>query len=405
MRICYVSYEYPTYTGFGGIAFYIQKMATIMSEHGHQVEVVTANPKSTIDFQETNSGILIHYLGVQSSGYFQRKLPNYLISISREKKFDLLESPEYGGDMIGCLDKLPMITKKYVVRLHGITLLSMIHDKKLISEKLLLYTIAYIGKYDLLAAIAARLLPKQKKLIRRNQAERKVAQRAEVITIPSLKMNDFIFKFWALKNKRIDKIPNPAPFSPELRSTFSTTKIVVGYVNRCQYLKGFDMFLNLVRHFKRDSESEMWVEFMVYGAIEEKDKKDLTEQLGEFNNGTLSIFGRVPASTLRSAYKKIDCLIIPSRYESFSNVLLEGMSKGCIVCASDGVGAAEIIEDGVNGFVFRSGNMQSLLDTFQKVLYLDPQSREAISGNAVATIANEFSNAKIYQYYSRTYLS
>lgn len=54
---------------------------------------------------------------------------------------------------------------------------------------------------------------------------------------------------------------------------------------------------------------------------------------------------------MAACYRAVDCLIHPTFYDSCANVVLEAMSSGLPVLASDVCGAHELIEDGHSGFV------------------------------------------------------
>jgi len=54
---------------------------------------------------------------------------------------------------------------------------------------------------------------------------------------------------------------------------------------------------------------------------------------------------------MASCYRAVDCLVHPTFYDSCANVVLEAMSSGLPVLASDVCGAHELIEDGHSGFV------------------------------------------------------
>lgn len=61
-------------------------------------------------------------------------------------------------------------------------------------------------------------------------------------------------------------------------------------------------------------------------------------------------------------------LVVPSVWEEpFSIVLLEGMGIGLPVVASRTGGTPEVIQDGVNGFLFPAGNAEELAATFDRL--------------------------------------
>ncbi len=233
--------------------------------------------------------------------------------------------------------------------------------------------------------------------------ERQLTLAADIVTVPSYRMNSFITYCWRIPVRRVHKIPNPATFAPEFREYFSDPKMRVGYVNRCQHWKGFDLFVHLVDEVYCRPWDNTSYAFEVYGAIEVQECEALIEKYTPLAKHELRIHGRVGSAEVEQAMRKLDCLILPSRYESYSIVLLEAMSKGCLVCVSDGVGAAETITDGENGFLFRSGDKRSLLETFRRIAALTPEERLRISLNATRTVEGNFSDKHIYQVYSTIY--
>lgn len=66
---------------------------------------------------------------------------------------------------------------------------------------------------------------------------------------------------------------------------------------------------------------------------------------------------------LTALYKACDVFVLPSEYEAWALVVNEAVAAGLAFVASDVVGAAhELVEDGVNGRVFPSGNVEALAD-------------------------------------------
>jgi glycogen(starch) synthase len=70
--------------------------------------------------------------------------------------------------------------------------------------------------------------------------------------------------------------------------------------------------------------------------------------------------GRVGDAELAAYYAGCDLLVVPSRYESFGLVLVEGMMMGKAVIAGDAGGMRYIVEEGGNGFRFAPGDAVAL---------------------------------------------
>lgn len=70
-----------------------------------------------------------------------------------------------------------------------------------------------------------------------------------------------------------------------------------------------------------------------------------------------------------------DCVVVPSIYEPFGMVALEGMAAGTPVIASDTGGLREIVVDGVTGVRFTPGNVSGLANAVSGVLTDEVLSR------------------------------
>lgn len=82
-----------------------------------------------------------------------------------------------------------------------------------------------------------------------------------------------------------------------------------------------------------------------------------------------------------------DVLVLPSSFEPWGLVLNEAMCFRLPVIVSDRVGAAaDLVRDGVNGFIYPVGNIQSLADRLQRVL-ANEQVREEMGLQSRVTIS------------------
>ncbi|MEH7250463.1 glycosyltransferase family 4 protein, partial [Neobacillus niacini] len=76
------------------------------------------------------------------------------------------------------------------------------------------------------------------------------------------------------------------------------------------------------------------------------------------------LVGLVTHDKMAELYHAAHVLIQPSLADGFGLVALEAMSCGLPVILSDSTGASDIVEDGKNGFVVKSGSID---DIFEKV--------------------------------------
>lgn len=71
---------------------------------------------------------------------------------------------------------------------------------------------------------------------------------------------------------------------------------------------------------------------------------------------------------LLEKYDGMDIVVCPSYIESLSLTIIEGMMNSKIVITTDGTGIADYIEDGVNGFICKAGDVESLREKMQYVI-------------------------------------
>jgi glycogen(starch) synthase len=87
--------------------------------------------------------------------------------------------------------------------------------------------------------------------------------------------------------------------------------------------------------------------------------------------------GWLRADALARWYRSADLLVVPSRYEPFGMVVLEGMLHGLPVVAAAVGGPAEILTEGVTGLLFPPRDAQSLAVRILRLL-ADPALRRRL---------------------------
>lgn len=95
-------------------------------------------------------------------------------------------------------------------------------------------------------------------------------------------------------------------------------------------------------------------------------------------------------------YGAADITWIPSRQEPFGSIVLEAMACGSAVVASEVEGLAEIVDSGVNGLLFRTGDIDSLV-TETMNLVDRPEFARRLVVEALATVHERFSSAAYAQ--------
>ena len=114
--------------------------------------------------------------------------------------------------------------------------------------------------------------------------------------------------------------------------------------------------------------------------------QQLIDDAGLRDNVRLAGYTKNPAEV----YRRASCSLLTSRFEGFGLVLLESLSHGCPVVSYDvKYGPADIVADGVNGFLVGSAMQQQMARRVVEILSDEPLRRR-LSANA-AQVRTEFS--------------
>jgi glycosyltransferase involved in cell wall biosynthesis len=132
-------------------------------------------------------------------------------------------------------------------------------------------------------------------------------------------------------------------------STF--TFVFVGTATR---RKGFDLLIESVEQLIEEGLS---FRVLVAGNID----KSLLSGRGRALERIVE-YGMIGQRELVSVLRQGDCLLLPSRVDSFGMVVPEAMACGLPVIVTDMVGAKQLVDEGRNGFVVPAGNRKALAE-------------------------------------------
>ncbi|NJR51608.1 MAG: glycosyltransferase family 1 protein [Leptolyngbyaceae cyanobacterium CSU_1_3] len=100
-----------------------------------------------------------------------------------------------------------------------------------------------------------------------------------------------------------------------------------------------------------------------------------------FENTPTHFVGYLGGRELASAFASADAFVFPSRTETLGLVLLEAMAAGCPVVAARSGGIPDIVEDGVNGYLFDPHDERGAIAATQRLLF-EQEARETLRRNA-----------------------
>ncbi|WP_113074956.1 glycosyltransferase family 4 protein [Petrotoga sp. 9PW.55.5.1] len=139
------------------------------------------------------------------------------------------------------------------------------------------------------------------------------------------------------------------------------------FMGRIMKEKGIEEYLKAAEYIA-DKYSN--VEFQILGRFEEEKYKEI---ILNNNNSKIKYLG--VSYDVRNEIKEIDCIINPTYHEGMSNVLLEGAAMAKPLLSSNIPGCREIVDNGVNGYLFEPKMETSLIKTIEKFLSQNESDR------------------------------
>lgn len=239
----------------------------------------------------------------------------------------------------------------------------------------------FVINYSQSSLIAISKLVKQY-LINRNPAYEKITE----VIYNGLDLGKSVYKLNAKEILKLRSLNN-----------LDNDDFIISIIGRLDVQKGHLFFLESVREILNQNKR---IKVLIIG-----DGKLRNEIENYILNNNLSsqviMKGFLPDS--EPYFEISDLICVPSLWEGFGLVVIEGMIKRKIVLASETGGIPEIITDGFNGFMFESQNSRSLAD---KLTYIIERKDDFVKlkENAMATVKEKFDVRKNADLYYEVYI-
>lgn len=185
---------------------------------------------------------------------------------------------------------------------------------------------------------------------------------------------------------RVEQIYNPLTFSAPQPSTLECKRCIA--IGRLDAQKNFPDMVRAWKIVARDFPD--WT-LDIFG---EGRQRGMLEKLiaSEGLDGKVNLCGH--SSQVRREMLDSSCLVLSSTFEGFPMVLLEAVACGLPMVSFDcPCGPSEIIEDGVNGFLVRPGDIEGLAKAVESVISDD--SRRKALGQASYLTSSGFTLPEI----------
>lgn len=200
---------------------------------------------------------------------------------------------------------------------------------------------------------------------------RKIAAKyADCVVV--LGQNDYNnYKSHYKKINRIEYIYNPIALNLNVVTPMTSKRIIA--VGRLSKQKGFDLLIDAWARIEKDF-PEWRVDIYGDGSL----KEELQQQIQARNLNHIRLCGY--AADIEKEYLTSSIFALSSRFEGFVLVLMEAQAKG-LPCVSFNCkeGPAETIDDGVNGYLVKEGDIEEFAEKLKLLMDNDALRKEFAS--------------------------
>ena len=160
---------------------------------------------------------------------------------------------------------------------------------------------------------------------------------------------------------------------------WSENHFVIGYAGRLSHIKGVDILASAFRQLAGKNQN---FRLLIVGDGEEQGpiKAGLSREIAA---GLVHLEPGVEHERLTAWYRAMSLMVMPSRYENFSNSVLEALACGTPVLGADVGGNRMIAQCGV-GWLFETGSSTALAAKIEAVF--DDRAGRAVHG----TLARQY---------------
>jgi glycosyltransferase involved in cell wall biosynthesis len=395
VKLALLSYEYPPETGFGGIGSYAWYQARALARLGHEVHVLAGAVDATPLRATEHDGVTVHRyraagrvmrafggLGSRRMWWTRNRLETAwsmlhgLRRLEREHRFDAIEMPECGGE--GLLVNR-WTRARTLVRFHSPAALIMPFYDVVPSD------VRWCSRVERAAMNAADAFTSCSRFLA-EEVRDKLGIRRPVSVI----------------HNGIDVGLFDAADQVDFRARFGlpADRPLVFFSGRMEPRKGVHLLPEIAGALLERHE----VALVLAGDDLFHHVRDtvLPALEGRRLRGSIHPLGRITPVEIRSGLCQSEVFLLPSVWENCPYACLEAMAAGRAIVATDHGGLPELIEDGVNGLLARSGDAASYVTQLDRVI-TDAALRRRLGTAARTTVLERFTDHQVAEESVRQY--
>ena len=178
-----------------------------------------------------------------------------------------------------------------------------------------------------------------------------------------------------------------------MRFVKNTPRITLLFIGRLMKDKGIEELLEASKILINKFEN---IDFKFIGFTDDWDERKILEFT---KDDRIVYLGE--QEDVRPFISETSAIIHPSYHEGLSNVLLEGAAMGRPLLASNIPGCKEIIDDGVNGFLFEPRSSDAIVEAVEKFMALSFEERQEMGRKSREKVEREFDRQIVVDAYMK----
>lgn len=370
MHICFVGFEYPTETGYGGIATYQKLMADSLIKKGCKVTIIAGSKMNNQEYYE--DGIHIYRLKIETNqetltGFkkYRKNVKNKIIEIDNKEHINVIETPEFSGEIIDYLST------------HNIPIIIKLHTS---------YKIwANFNKIKLSKELHQIVI----------QTENLCMRKSDKIICCTNLLKNLMKKYYSkVNNEMIEVIPNPADitnFYPRNRKYDS--KIIL-YCGSLERRKGIYVLLKAIPIVVETLKDENIIFRFIgkYTNIEKNGrttKENIMKSINKKYHKNIELLGHIENKKLNKYYNDARIGVVPSLFDNLPYVAMEQLLTELPIIASNNTGIIEMIEHKKSGILYNPRDYNALAKYIIE-LYNNPEYAKKLGKKGREEILNKF---------------
>ena len=337
MKICMVqSTPFPPEEGIGNYTYNLSKT---LIDKGHKVLILTRSSENRIQKEEINGIKVIRAPFIPLYPFYL-----YLHGKSANKIFREIEQDI---DIVHFHTPLPSFIKT------NLPTITTVHTPSLTDYQL----VKIQSFFDVFSKISARFVsyPQEKKII----------NVSEIITTSTNSIANELKRHY-LNGKKVIVTGNGVDenFYYPLKKKVSSNRKNILFVGRIAPEKGLFDLVECARHLC-NKRSDVFFNIVGKG----RDLGKVQRKVRKFGlQNRFIFFGQIEKNNLVKLYQNSTIFVLPSYREGIPTVLLEAMSCGLPVVATDVRGNHDLVTNGKNGILVQARNPKKLADAILKIL-------------------------------------